>query len=77
MCEGVDKDKPVEGMLIIRGMKMEDGILKDGKILDPESGKFYYAKISLRENKLVLRGSIDNVGLLGRSQTWNPGTAPK
>ena len=69
-CEGEDKNAPVEGLVIIRGMKAEDGQLVGGKVLDPESGKFYYGKIYMKDGKLVLRGSLDRRGFLGRNQTW-------
>ncbi len=71
-CEGEDKGKPVLGMMIIRGMKAEDGVLKEGYVLDPESGKKYYGTISYDKNtgKLKLRGSIDKRGILGRNQYW-------
>lgn len=69
-CEGADHNKPVVGLVIIRGMKEVDGTLQDGKVLDPESGKLYYCKISLKDGKLQLRGSLDKRGMLGRNQTW-------
>ena len=69
-CQGEDKNAPVEGLVIIRGMKAEDGQLVGGKVLDPESGKFYYGKIYLKGGNLVLRGSLDKRGFLGRNQTW-------
>ena len=69
-CQGEDKNAPVEGLVIIRGMKAEDGQLVGGKVLDPESGKFYYGKIYLKNGNLVLRGSLDKRGFLGRNQTW-------
>ena len=69
-CKGEDHNAPIEGLVIIRGMKAEDGQLVGGKVLDPESGKFYYGKIYLKDGKLVLRGSLDNRGFLGRNQTW-------
>ena len=69
-CQGEDKNAPVEGLVIIRGMKAEDGQLVGGKVLDPESGKFYYGKIYLQNGNLVLRGSLDKRGFLGRNQTW-------
>lgn len=71
-CEGEDYNKPLEGLVIIRGMKAENGQLVGGKVLDPESGKFYYGKIYLDGDKLVLRGSLDKRGFLGRNQTWLP-----
>ena len=69
-CKGEDYNKPIEGLVIIRGMKAENGELVGGKVLDPESGKFYYGKIFLKDGKLVLRGSLDKRGFLGRNQTW-------
>lgn len=69
-CEGDDYNKPLEGLIIIRGMKAENGQLVGGKVLDPDSGKFYYGKIYLKDGKLVLRGSLDKRGFLGRNQTW-------
>ncbi len=70
-CEGNDKNQPILGMVIIRDMKMEDGVLSGGKVLDPDNGKFYYAKIAVGEDgRLKLRGSLDRFGALGRSQYW-------
>ena len=69
-CKGEDYNKPIEGLVIIRGMEAKDGELVGGKVLDPESGKFYYGKIYLKNGKLVLRGSLDKRGFLGRNQTW-------
>lgn len=72
LCEGEDHLKPMQGLVIIRGMKMVKGELRGGKVLDPNNGKFYYGKIYLKNGKLVLRGSLDKAGLLGRNQTWLP-----
>lgn len=69
-CKEEDHNAPLEGLVIIRGMKVENGQLAGGKVLDPESGKFYYGKIYAKDGKLVLRGSLDKRGLLGRNQTW-------
>ena len=71
-CEGADHNQPVEGLIIIRKMSYdkEDNQLVGGKVLDPESGKFYYGKIYPKDGKLVLRGSLDKRGMFGRNQTW-------
>ena len=69
-CEGADHNKPVVGLTIVRDMQLVDSELKNGKVLDPNNGKLYYAKIYIKDGKLVLRGSLDKAGLLGRSQTW-------
>ena len=71
-CEGADHNKPVVGLVIIRGMKYDGdkNQLYGGQVLDPESGKFYYGKITPKDGTLILRGSLDKRGFLGRNQTW-------
>ena len=69
-CTGEDKDKPYEELVIIRDMTEKNGQLVGGRVLEPETGKFYYGKIYLKDGNLVLRGSLDRAGILGRSQTW-------
>ena len=71
-CTGEDHNKPIVGLTIIRDMQLKDNELRGGKVLDPDNGKFYYAKVYLKDGKLILRGSLDKAGLLGRSQTWLP-----
>jgi uncharacterized protein (DUF2147 family) len=71
-CEDKNKNKPVLGMIIITGMKADNNALKGGKVLDPGSGKWYYSSLSMdkKTGKLVVRGSLDKRGLLGRNQYW-------
>ncbi len=70
-CKGADHNKPILGMIIIRDMVLKDGELSGGKVLDPDNGEFYHGKISVGEDgKLKLRGSIDKLGLLGRTEYW-------
>ena len=71
-CTGADYNQPIVGLTIIRDMQLKNGELRDGKVLDPDNGKFYYAKVYLKDGKLILRGSLDKAGVLGRSQTWLP-----
>ena len=61
-----------KGLVIVKDMQAEDGILKGGTIYEPETGKTYYDKISYNEadNTITLRGSLDRRGWVGRSQTW-------
>ena len=61
----------VVGTQLFIDMK-EDGDQLKGKVYDPESQKTYFGKVSYNADKdeLVLRGSLDKAGLLGRSQTW-------
>ena len=72
LCKDEDHNAPIEGLVIIRGMRYDKkaNALVEGRVLDPESGKFYYGKIYPKDGKLVLRGSLDKMGLLGRNQIW-------
>ena len=70
-CKGDKKDKPIEGMQIMWGLKPDkSNKWKGGKIMDPKNGKEYKCKIELEdENTLNVRGFI-GFSLLGRTQTW-------
>jgi uncharacterized protein (DUF2147 family) len=71
-CEGINKGKPILGITVINGMVEKEGSLTGGTILDPNNGKVYRCNISLdsKTGKLSVRGSLDKMGLIGRSQTW-------
>ena len=61
----------VVGTQLFSEMKVSGDHLK-GRVYDPESQKTYFGKVSYKNqtDELILRGSLDRVGLLGRSQTW-------
>ena len=64
------KGKPVVGMTILTGLKKEgDNVYGGGRILDPNNGKSYNARVTVIEGgkKLEMRGSIL---FIGRTQTW-------
>ena len=71
-CQGSNKDQLIQGMQIINNLIEKDGKLTDGTILDPKTGKVYKCNISLDKSgeKLIVRGSLDKGGWIGRSQTW-------
>ena len=71
-CEGELHNKPVVGIVNVQKMEWRDGKLQGGTILDPNNGKTYYAKMWLdpQTGKLVLRGSLDKRGFIGRNQEW-------
>jgi uncharacterized protein (DUF2147 family) len=69
-CEGIDKNKPVLGLVIIKGLTKDDAEYNGGKILDPESGNIYKCILKLSsKDKLEVRGYM-GFALIGRSQTW-------
>ena len=69
-CDGDDKNKPILGLVIIKGLTKNEDIYDGGKIVDPKNGKKYHCKITLDgKDKLIVRGYI-GIPLFGRSQTW-------
>ena len=71
-CEGANKNQPVLGMMIINDIIEKENKLTGGTILDPKNGKIYKCNLSLESggDKLIVRGSLDKNGWIGRSQTW-------
>jgi uncharacterized protein (DUF2147 family) len=70
-CSGEDKNKPILGLTIIKGLSKEGAEYTSGEILDPKNGKLYKCTISLEsKDKLKVRGYI-GFSLLGRTQYWH------
>lgn len=70
-CQGTNHKKPIVGMIILSGLKINQHQWENGKILDPENGKIYSCSVRVAENgnKLKVRGYL-GIPLLGRSQMW-------
>lgn len=70
-CEGDLKSKPALGMILLTGIKQDGNSYGGGKILDPNNGKVYSAKLTLIDGgkKLEMRGYM-GVPMMGRTQTW-------
>ena len=73
-CADDRKDKPIQGLEIIRGVRKtegEDNRWDGGTILSPDEGKTYKVRMSPADGgkKLDVRGYI-GAPLLGRTQTW-------
>ena len=70
-CKDDRKDKPMDGLEIIRGAKKaaDKDVWEGGKILDPENGREYTLRMTPVDGgkKLEVRGSF---GPFGRTQTW-------
>ncbi len=71
LCTDARKDQPIQGMVILTGLKKFDAEWGEGQILDPNNGKLYKSKAKVLEGgkKLEVRGFV-GVSLLGRSQIW-------
>ncbi|WP_300369686.1 DUF2147 domain-containing protein [Brachyspira sp.] len=62
---------PLKGLIFIMGLVFDKDEWNGGKIYNPYDGKTYNSKMSIdKEGKLLLRGSIDKAGLLGKSMKW-------
>jgi uncharacterized protein (DUF2147 family) len=57
------------GLDILWDLKKEGSKYVDGKILDPEKGKVYDAKMWLDNGKLIVRGELL---IFGRNEKWLP-----
>jgi uncharacterized protein (DUF2147 family) len=69
-CEGTDKNKPVLGLIVIKGLSKDGDEYNGGKIVDPETGSVYKCFVKLEgKDKLTVRGYM-GIALIGRSQTW-------
>jgi uncharacterized protein (DUF2147 family) len=69
-CKGADKNAPILGLIIIKGLVKDGDEYNDGKILDPLKGEEYKCLIELDgKDKLKVRGFV-GVSLFGRTQYW-------
>ena len=70
-CGGEDKNKPIVGLTILKGLMKDGNEYNSGKIMDPKDGRVYKCFIILESNdKLKIRGYI-GFALLGRTQYWH------
>jgi uncharacterized protein (DUF2147 family) len=70
-CPGEFRDKPVEGLRFLWGLKGSGREWTGGRVLDPDDGKIYRVKVKLTPDgkTLEVRGYI-GISLLGRTQRW-------
>jgi len=70
-CTDDRKDKPVIGLVIMRGLRKNGDEYSGGDILDPDTGSVYRCKFRMVEQgrKLLVRGYL-GLSLFGRSQVW-------
>lgn len=69
-CKGDRYNQPIEGLLIVEGLKKDGDSWTKGKITDPANGKSYDCTIKLDDPQtLNVRGYL-GFSLLGRTQVW-------
>jgi len=70
-CTGDQKEAPMLGLEIVKGMKRDGVDYADGSILDPRDGSVYHAQMQLSADgkELSVRGYL-GIPLLGQTQVW-------
>ncbi|MGD1038876.1 MAG: DUF2147 domain-containing protein [Roseiarcus sp.] len=70
-CVGDQKDAPMLGLTIVKGMKRNGNKYGGGSILDPRDGTVYHAQMELSPDgqELSVRGYL-GIPLLGQTQVW-------
>jgi uncharacterized protein (DUF2147 family) len=68
-CSGDNKDKPLAGLLILWDTKKDGANWKDGKLLDPDSGRLVTGKVEIVDGgkKLNVKGSV---AFISKTQVW-------
>jgi len=69
-CKGEMKNKPIEGLLILKDMKKGGDEYKGGEITDPENGKTYDCKMWLDEDNTDILHVRGYIAFLYRTQDW-------
>lgn len=69
-CTGDDKNRPILGLELLKGLEKNGDKYDGGYITDPDNGKRYKCYIELEDaNILKVRGYI-GMAVLGRTQIW-------
>ncbi|WP_348797230.1 DUF2147 domain-containing protein [Flavobacterium adhaerens] len=69
-CSGDDKNAPILGLIVIKGLVKDGDEYNGGRILDPVNGEEYKCLIALEgKDKLKVRGFV-GFSLIGRTQYW-------
>lgn len=69
-CKGNDKNKPIEGLVIIKKLSKNGEIYSEGTITDPENGKTYTCKIWLDEKNNTILNVRGYIAFFYRTQQW-------
>jgi uncharacterized protein (DUF2147 family) len=71
MCKDERKNRPIVGLVILRGLVRHSEEYSGGDILDPDNGTVYRCKLRLADGgrRLIVRGFL-GLSVFGRSQTW-------
>ncbi len=68
------RNRTIEGIKIIENFVYDEknNDFRNGTIYNPEDGKIYYSYINFqKDGTLRVRGSVDKLGLLGKTKIWS------
>jgi len=69
-CEDENKNKPIKGLVILKGATLKNNIWQGAKILNAKNGFYYGCQISIEDdNWLKVRGFI-GYPLFGKTIYW-------
>ncbi|MCW3120546.1 MAG: hypothetical protein JWQ38_38 [Flavipsychrobacter sp.] len=64
------RNDPILGLLLLKHFKKDgEHEYSDGTVYDPKNGKTYSCKMTLKKDKLDVRGYV-GFSMLGRTTTW-------
>ena len=68
-CSGENKGKPMKGLLILWDTKKDGDNWKEGKLLDPDSGRVVKGAVEIADGgkKLNVKGSV---AIISKTQAW-------
>tara|TARA_B100002003_G_scaffold190887_1_gene179892 strand:+ start:56 stop:493 length:438 start_codon:yes stop_codon:yes gene_type:complete len=69
-CKGALKDKPIEGLQLMHGLKKEGDHYAGGEIINPKSGKVYKVKIWVDEDNPDMLNVRGYVAFFYKTMTW-------
>jgi uncharacterized protein (DUF2147 family) len=66
------RTKPLMDLLILTGFNQTEdpNVFEGGKVYDPNNGKTYCGKLTLKNDLIDMRGFICSMSLLGRTTQW-------
>ena len=70
-CEGEDYNKPILGLVIIKGLSLSGVYYRNGSFFDPENGKSYKCRLSFEGGNPDILEVRGYVAFMYESQYWN------
>lgn len=69
-CNGEDKNKKIEGLVLLKDFVKEGDAYVDGTITNPDNGKVYTSKIWMDKNNPNLLNIRGYIGIFYKTLTW-------